>query len=72
MPDRALLQSKQARVFLGVALIVGLAGCAVVAANGLVFFQGANVYGFWFQFTAAIVLTSLFLRPALARWSAAK
>lgn len=72
IPDKALLQTKRARTILLLVLIAGLAGCAVVAVNNLMFSQGPNMYGFWFQFAVGVVLVSLFMRMTLARQSAAQ
>lgn len=67
LPDRALSAKKGARVFLAAVLVVGIVACGIVAANDVLLPQGANMYGFWFQVVAMLVLALLFLRVALAR-----
>lgn len=72
LPDKALLGTPGTRMVLFIALGLGIVGCIIVAADDLLFSQGPNMYGFWFNVAMAVALASLYLRITLARKPVAK
>jgi Kef-type K+ transport system membrane component KefB len=66
LPDKALLDTPQMRIVLGVVLTVGVVGCVVAAIDD---FTYRNMVGVWFRILTLVMIASLYARAIFVRAS---